>query len=440
MMWNYNPVDCSPLTSVVGSVHFVSYLSLCIVGPSQGEAQAWAGFVESRLRKLVSDLLGRSLPLKKIQLWPKKIEGCIAEKAALLTQAQRQNCITYLVGFQVDTLRMRGDQLNVELPLQNFREWELARFQPLITGMDILAKTFRVKELPKICFEGVYEGGKLDAMKKRRAIREKDPQRLEKRRLAKLEDLKARMAEIQRKKEDEQAKKRKREEVETEDADLDEGVKEEEVGATDDLKAGDVVENEETDLLESALDTIFDKEEGKTREEAEADRQKLLAGELLVEGEDANDSDEDEVGYTGDGARQIYYGKADQKDSMLKDKRSLPLAKDDEEMLRKLGYAVVSDDESKILGTDLLPPWRQPGRTDHDSPVAPPLMKIRFREKFDIVELDANGYVIDKGDDDFAPSKQWTGRKAGFEFKLSERGLGYYRTGKKVVVPSNNAY
>jgi hypothetical protein len=57
-----------------------------------------------------------------------------------------------------------------------------------------------------------------------------------------------------------------------------------------------------------------------------------------------------------------------------------------------------------------------------------------FPREADIVELDAaNGYVIDKGDDDFCPSKQWTGRKAGFEFKLSERGLGYYRTGKKVV-------
>jgi hypothetical protein len=410
------------------------------VGPSQAEAQAWAGFVESRLRKLVSDLLGRSLPLKKIQLWPKKIEGCIAEKSALLTLAQRQNCITYFVGFQVDTLRMRGDQLNVELPLQNFREWELARFQPLIPGMDILAKAFRVKELPKICFEGMYAGGKLEAMKKRRGIRENDPQRLEKRRLARLEELKARMAEIQRRKEEEQAKKRKREEVEVEDAELNEVIKEEEAGVTDDIKSGEgAVENEETNLLESALDTILDTEEGKTREEAEADRQKLLAGELLVEGEDADDSDEDEAGYTGDGARQIYYGKAGQKDSMFKDKRSLPLAKDDEEMLRKLGYAVVSDDETKILGTDLLPPWRQPGRTENDS-AGPPLMKIRFREKFDIVELDANGHVIDKGDDDFTPSKHWTGRKAGFEFKLGERGLGFYRTGKKVVVPSNNAY
>jgi hypothetical protein len=56
------------------------------------------------------------------------------------------------------------------------------------------------------------------------------------------------------------------------------------------------------------------------------------------------------------------------------------------------------------------------------------------------VELDAAGHVIDKGDADFKPSKSWKGRMAGFEFKLGERGLGYYRTGKAVVVPSNTAY
>jgi hypothetical protein len=45
-----------------------------------------------------------------------------------------------------------------------------------------------------------------------------------------------------------------------------------------------------------------------------------------------------------------------------------------------------------------------------------------------------------KGDDDFMPSLRWTGRKGGFEFKLGERGMGYYRTGRTVVVPSNMAY
>jgi len=67
-------------------------------------------------------------------------------------------------------------------------------------------------------------------------------------------------------------------------------------------------------------------------------------------------------------------------------------------------------------------------------------LKIEFRTQFDIVDLDADGHVIDKGDEDFTRSRSWTGRKAGFEFKLGERGLGYYRTGKKVRVPSNTAY
>jgi poly(A) polymerase len=61
-------------------ISYPTYLSLCLVGPTQTDAQAWAGFVESRLRRLVSDLLARSLPLKKIQLWPKKIEACVASK------------------------------------------------------------------------------------------------------------------------------------------------------------------------------------------------------------------------------------------------------------------------------------------------------------------------------------------------------------------------
>ena len=86
-------------------INYPNYLSLCIVGPTQADCQAWAGFVESRLRKLVSDLLGRSLPLSKIQLWPKKIEACVADRSALLSSAQRKNCITYFVGFLVDRVR-----------------------------------------------------------------------------------------------------------------------------------------------------------------------------------------------------------------------------------------------------------------------------------------------------------------------------------------------
>lgn len=58
-------------------------------------------------------------------------------------------------------------------------------------------------------------------------------------------------------------------------------------------------------------------------------------------------------------------------------------------------------------------------------------VSIVFKTKFVVIELDADGFVVDKGDDDFSPSVNWQGRRPGFEFKLGERGLGYYRTGKK---------
>jgi hypothetical protein len=416
------------------------YLSLCIVGPTEADAQAWAGFVVSRLRKLVSDLLGRSLPVKKIQLWPNKIERCVADKSSLLTQAQRRNSITYFIGFQVDHLRMRGKQLNVEQPLQNFREWELSRFQPLISGMDVLAKTFPVKLLPQVCFEDIYPGGKAEAMKKRRKMRNEDPERQEKKRQQRLEALKAEMAEMEKKKED-----RKREEGDHEDKDAGIAVKEESQDESNKVLQEGGAPTEEAAMLEHALDAIQDSNDARTREEAEAERQRLLAGELLGDGTSANleyevDDDEEYAG-AGEGARQSVFQQKLRKENKVKNIRCLPPKEEDVEFLRQLGFPVVSDDESKVIGPASLPSWHKTEKDEPEKiPKLPTRVRINFLEKFDIVELDSNGHVIDKGDDDFKPSKNWTGRVPGFEFKVGERGLGYYRTGKKVVVPSNTAY
>lgn len=196
--------------------------------------------------------------------------------------------------------------------------------------------------------------------------------------------------------------------------------------------------NDEADQLESALDIM---NEGKTREEVEADRERLFAGELFDEAAPEGESDDEEAMYMGEGARQIYLapkiggaGEENERRS-AKTLRSLPIPRKRAELLRQLGYPVVSDDEMEVLGS-VMPPWTTAPLED-----APPTkLRIVFRDQFDVVELDANGYVIDKGDEDFKPSKTWTGRRAGFEFKLGARGLGYYRTGKKVVVPSNTAY
>ena len=286
--------------------------------------------------------------------------------------------------------------------------------------MDVLVKHFKVKELPKICFEGMYEGGKAIAMQKRRQLRDADPARQEKKRLARLEELKARMAEIQRKKEEQQDKKRKREEVDVEEEEVKKAVKQEE--RTGEMAESEeaVVENDETDLLASALDTIQEAGENKTREEAEAEKEKLLAGELLEEEADLEgyESDENAVGYTKDEVRQVILQKTN-KEEKYKDMRSLPVADEVAETLRKLGYNIVSDDEAIILGANMIPPWRQRSTTEGEDSTSkdnfPRRMKITFHEKFDMVELDALGHVIDQGDDDFTPSKTWVGRKAGFE-------------------------
>ena len=332
---------------------------------------------------------------------------------------------------QVDKLRMRGDQLNAEIALSNFRDWELSRFQPLVPGMDVLAKNFKVKELPLICFEGMYEGGKLEAMKKRRQLRDADPVRQEKRRVARLEALKAKMAEIQKKKDEQQDRKRKREEVEEEEK-LAEVVKEEVETSEKAEPTGDAVEattdepanEEEANLLESAFDTVND---GKSREEAAADRQKLLAGELIAADEQGGDDSDDEAAMYDTEMRQDFQNmvkkRADAAPSAgaatgeSRDIRSLPVSEKQKELLRLMGCNLVSDDEAVQLGADLLPPWRGPNAESNPKPV-PKRGKIKFREKFDIVELDALGHVIDKGDEDFQPSKNWIGRKAGFEFKL----------------------
>jgi len=427
-------------------ISYPLYLSICIVGPTESDAQSWTGFVESRMRKLVSDMLGKSLPLSKIQLWPKKVDACVADRTALLTHDQRKNSVTYFVGFHVDKLRMRGNQLDIERQMQNFSQWELSRFQPLIPGMDVLVKNFKVKELPLICFE-IYDGGKFEAMKKRRKIRDADPRRQQAKKNARLEELNARLEEMKRKKQDAieaKEKKRKREDDEEEEdgdggeahaqAESEEIKKEKPPLSAEEAAAA----QEEEALLENALDAIqTETGEGKTREEAERDRQKLLSGELLVEG--GGDEDENALTYGPDG--RLLGGEVSQK-------KVLSIAEREAEVLRKSGYTVVSEDEIAVVGGNMVLPWRIHTKRSStvtkkersQAKVVNPNKKITFKTKFDVVELDADGFVIDKGDDDFSPTPIWQARRPGFEFKLGERGLGYYRTGKKVVVPSHTAY
>ena len=92
------------------------------------------------------------------------------------------------------------------------------------------------------------------------------------------------------------------------------------------------------------------------------------------------------------------------------------------EVLRRSGLVIVSDDEATVLGGNRILPWRHGYRRTmagvkkeepsddvggDEKPNAETLQKpisqrvrtaIKFKTKFDVVELDAGGRVIDKGE------------------------------------------
>lgn len=286
-------------------------------------------------------------------------------------------------------------------------------------------------------------------MKRRRLLIEADPKRQEAKAKKKLAKLKKKMEAIQQRKAQSAVKNKDENEEAIMKEELDESLLESRKRKrdVDDAEGEDANpggDEEEAALLESALDKIQDDSGAvhKTREEAEMDRQKLLAG---LEWDDDEDKD---AGVKADEETEDAKMNQSERKSTLQEREA--------EILRRSGLVIVSDDEATLVGGNRILPWRQGYRssvnavkreqggndaTDKEhQPEMKPRVAIKFKTQFDIVELDANGRVIDKGDDDYMPSAKWIGRKGGFEYKLGERGLGYYRTGKKVVVPSNISY
>ena len=439
-------------------ISFPYYLSMCIVASNQHDSQIWAGFVESRLRKLASDMLGKSLPLSKIQLWSKSISICCADPSSLITANQRKNCITFFIGFQVDTLRMRGNELNLEQQLQYFKDNDLSRFSGFVSGMDIYLRYYKVNSLPRIVFEGMYSGGKDEAMRKKKHLRESDPKWIEAKRKSKLAQLKAKMEKLQS----------KAQEKLQDAAAIVASEQEEEQPATDisnDIPGNDdttiTVNDDEAMLLEDVLDNIQQSDVGissKTRQEAELDRKKLLAGELLVEGGGVDDDDnyDDNINsqsimdLNADGSNMEMHEQGSQQeltkenqqnkaDDVKSKSRMDSVLQPELKALRDAGYTFISSDDEEDSSSDsditkpepiisfsaynyssILPTTKKYKRSNCNPPSqkkyrqSPKILGICFNQKFDVVELDDAGNVIDKGDDDYMPSKKWNGRRGGF--------------------------
>lgn len=196
----------------------------------------------------------------------------------------------------------------------------------------------------------------------------------------------------------------------------------------------------EASLLEQALDQMVNNT--KTREEAERDKELLLKGEADSTGKEEQeqeviDDDEDENVYdpfysSSNTIKRVKQENQSKKEEPVVVKKELDYL----DVLREAGYVYVSsgEEEDKKKDEPFVHPWNLCESKKSK------ITKIQFQTKFAIVELDSHGLVVDKGDDDFKPSKSWKGRRPGFEFKLGLRGLGYYRTGKEVKIPSSTAY
>ena len=326
---------------------------------------------------------------------------------------------------------MRGDVLNLEGPLVNFRDWDLVRFQPLVNGMDVLTKVFTVKQLPRLCFETL--GGKDVAMRNLRQMRNAKPshQAMKQKKIQEnLAAMKAKMDAIKK-------KKRKRSDSDDGDHAADESStkEEEEADATSDTVMEDATGDDA--IKEEGDQDVTMKQESDNLPVDTLEDTTLPEGDDLEGGEvdqDGYESDENVVGYSKDEVRQVIgHTKNKPEVNKFRGKRLLPLPEDLSNALQSIGYSLHDESTMNIIGsTAVSKETKEPPRKISGS--------ITFVDKFDIVELDGEGRVIDKGDADFSPSTGWTGRKPGFEFKLGERGLGYYRTGKKVIVPSNTTY
>ena len=410
-------------------ISYPHYLALTIVSPTPAELDSWGDFLKSRLRRLVSDNLGSSLPLSKIQLYVKEVQGCFADATqSQLTQSQKNNSVAMFIGFNVDRNRMKGEQLNLESTIQNFKNRDLAgKYEHKIPGNDLLVKYFPLKKLPKACFTS-YEGGKEEGMRKRVEIRGEDPKRLKRKREVELKERKEKLGRMKRKLEEEAKEKEK-------DKDKDKA-REASGDATDDVnvKIEDKDDDDDDKTENENLNENFDEDEDEDED--------------MYFDDDENDNDNDEYynngGVVGDEkpakdalalAQALAVINGDRGQSFLEKYGNSV------EQLAKAGYLgleSVTDKDGEIYTiVGIVPEWRREegerkktSENENKKKSKKKRLKLEFKaETFaGVVKYDANGRPVDRGDENYKPQMKFTGGMEGWEFKLGKRGLGYYKT------------
>ncbi|GAB9468901.1 polymerase [Globisporangium polare] len=181
---NKGGADWSPLfdPSDFFAVH-QHYLAVDVYTESEDEEQAWCGFCESRIRKLVESLA--YIPqLCRIRTFTKKYPLSFVETQAASTQSSNGDNaahdaaakptkygVCFFVGFDIDRRQLRGREVSIDNSVDYFKHNDLYRWNKRTPTMDVKITPVVWKNLPECVFEDI--GGRPVARNVRREFLKK---------------------------------------------------------------------------------------------------------------------------------------------------------------------------------------------------------------------------------------------------------------------------
>ncbi|KAI9907429.1 hypothetical protein PsorP6_003645 [Peronosclerospora sorghi] len=147
------------------------YLAVEVYTGKKDEEQAWCGFCESRMRKLVESL-AYNPALCRLRAFPKKFplsfltigEAPSAEQSNGGQPSKFGVC--FYVGFDIDRRQLRSREVSIDNSVEYFKHNDLYRWNKRTSTMDVRVTPMVWKSLPEIVFEDM--GGRAAARAVRR--------------------------------------------------------------------------------------------------------------------------------------------------------------------------------------------------------------------------------------------------------------------------------
>ncbi|TMW68649.1 hypothetical protein Poli38472_006117 [Pythium oligandrum] len=145
------------------------YLAVDVYTTKEDEEQAWCGFCESRIRKLV-DSLAYIPQLCRIRAFPKKFPLSYADDGAA-AGATKKYGVCYFVAFDVDRRKLMGKEVSIDNSVHYFTQNDLYRWNKRTATMDVTVTPTVWKNLPESVFEDM--GGRAVARNVRKEFMRK---------------------------------------------------------------------------------------------------------------------------------------------------------------------------------------------------------------------------------------------------------------------------